>query len=70
VNVARFITTLFIIFGPLIVLAVDWAVDRLIGYEATITAVVRDAAAVSALPETVYLVGALALWAHLFRGWL
>ena len=56
--------------GGLLIYAVDIVIHHAIGHDATITAVVREWSESSIAPEIIYLVVALALYLHLFRGWL
>lgn len=65
----RQITTLFIITAPVLILFCDWLAYRYCGYEATITAVVRDWHAKSSWPEVIFLLGCVVLYLHLFRDW-
>ena len=66
----RDLTAAFILLGPPLVLLADAALFWTVGEEATITHVVRTWACYSWWPEAVYILGALLLWGHLFRGWL
>ena len=65
----RDVTAWFVIVAPPLVLVADAVVFFLDGYEATITAVIRDWSEDSCIPEVVFIVGAVLLWGHLFRRW-
>lgn len=66
----RTITTWFILTAPWLILLCDYAVYRLDGYEATITAVVRDwHERWPLLTEGVFVLGVVLLWGHLYRRW-
>ncbi len=65
----REITARFILWAPVLILAVDGLVWHFFGREATITGVVQDWAEKSTCPEFVYVVGCAILYFHLFKGW-
>ena len=65
----RDVTAIFVLLGPVVVLGIDLAVNFLVGTEATITGVVRDWAEKSSWPEFCYVVGAVILYMHFFKGW-
>lgn len=62
-------TIWFILLVPVLVLAIDFVLDRWVDREATITCVVRCWAKESSWPEFVFLACAMMLYIHLFRGW-
>lgn len=64
----RYLTIVFIVSAPLIILGVDYLVLVRYGYDATITGVIRSWAEKGLWAEAVFLVGVLILWLHLFRG--
>ena len=62
-------TAAFVLVAPVVLLALDLAIDRLVGQHATITGVVRSWAEESTWPEFVYVVGTVILYLHFFKGW-
>lgn len=66
----RNVTAWFTLLLPPLILLADMLVMLAWGYHSTITAVVRQWASESAWAEAMYVVAALALYLHLFRGWL
>jgi hypothetical protein len=66
----RTATEMVILLVPLLLLLYTATAGGVAGYEATITGVVRGWASGSGWPEFMFLVLVVALYAHLFRGWL
>ncbi len=60
----------FILLAPALILLGDWLIYKVDGYDATITAVTRGWADESLIPEVIYVVATLLLWAHIFRRWI
>lgn len=65
----RDVTGWFVLLAPLVILGTDYLVYVYCGYEATITAVVREWHLKTGWAEFVFLTGVVLLYVHLFRDW-
>lgn len=64
----RLVSALIVLLGPVIVLAYDFYVYRVHGYEATITSVVRSWERKCVWVEFAFVFAVLVLYLHFFRG--
>ncbi len=67
---AKEFTAAVIVGAPILLILYDVAAYLIFGDAATITEVVRDWNEVSAWPLAIFVLGAVALYLHLFRDWL